>query len=65
MTSKTRPISLRKLFAATVVVSAIVAGFIGTASAGECPADKAVAGATKPGTMELLKVTDTVLSGKL
>jgi quercetin dioxygenase-like cupin family protein len=61
MTSKTRTISPRKLFAAAVAVSAIIAGFTGTASAGECPADKVMAGATKPGPMEPMKVTDTVV----
>jgi len=62
LSRKTRPLSPRKLFAAAVAVSAIIVGFTGTASAGECPADKVMAGATKPGAMEPLKVTDTVIA---
>ena len=60
--SKTRPISPRKLLAAAVAVSAIIVGFTGTASAGECPADKVMAGATQPGATEPLKVSDTVIA---
>ena len=60
--SKTRPISPRKLLAAAVAVSAIIVGFTGTASAGECPADKVMAGATQAGATEPLKVSDTVIA---
>jgi quercetin dioxygenase-like cupin family protein len=61
MNRKTR-ISPRKLFAAAVAVSAIIASFTGTASAGECPANQVMAGATPPGAMEPKKVTDTVIA---
>lgn len=58
---KPRPISPRKLTLAAIAVSAIIASFTGSASAGECPADQIMVGATKPGAMEPLKVTDTVI----
>ncbi|HVY88445.1 MAG TPA: cupin domain-containing protein [Hyphomonadaceae bacterium] len=61
LSRKTRPISPRKLVAAAAAVSAIMVGFTGTASAGECPADKVMAGATKPGPMTPSMVTDTVI----
>jgi quercetin dioxygenase-like cupin family protein len=61
-TNKTRTISPRKLFSAAVAVGAVVAAFTGSASAGECPADKVMAGATKPGATEPFKVTDTVIA---
>lgn len=58
---KTRTISPRKLLIAAAAVGAIVASFAGTASAGECPADKVMADATKPGATEPKGVTDTVV----
>jgi quercetin dioxygenase-like cupin family protein len=62
MTSRTRPISPRKLFAAAAAVAATIAFFAGTASAGECPTGKVMAGATKPGPTMPSKVTDTVIA---
>ncbi len=59
--SKPIRIPASKLLAAAVACSAIAVSFAGTASAGECPVDKVMAGATKPGPMEPMKVTDTVV----
>jgi quercetin dioxygenase-like cupin family protein len=56
-----RYISPRKLLIAAAAVGALTASFAGAAQAGECPADKVMADATKPGPMAPSKVTDTVI----